>query len=227
MATNAPGSRSGAHAPSTALAAMREEVTQEIRRQVIEGELRPGDRLVERSVAEQLGVSRSPVREALQVLIFEGFLVAETPRKVTVRRWTRQDVENLFEVREALEPSVTALAARRATPEDIDRLNQLLDETRSATDETVLHRLSADFHDVVSEIAANEQLHRLIQPLQGRMRWLMQQNEDWSRLLDEHAILVQLIASHNESAAREFAIGHVRHSCELALTSLFPGESAD
>ncbi|MGV9799282.1 GntR family transcriptional regulator [Mycobacterium sp. NPDC003449] len=226
MATNAEAPPGGAPALSPALAAIRAEVTREIRRQIIEGELRPGDRLVERSVADRLGVSRSPVREALQVLIFEGFLVAETPRKVAVRRWTRQDVEELFEVREALEPAVTALAARRAAPEDIDRLTRLLDETRSATDETVLHRLSADFHDVVAEIAANQQLHHLIQPMQGRMRWLMEQNKDWSRLFEEHSILVQLIASHNEGAAREFAVAHVRHSCELALASLFPDESA-
>lgn len=227
MATTGSTPLGGVPPLPTSLAAMREEVTQEIRRQIIEGELRPGDRLVERSVADRLGVSRSPVREALQMLIFEGFLVAETPRKVTVRRLSRHDVEDLFEVREALEPAVTALAARRATPTDVERLNDLLDETRSATDETILHRLSADFHDVVAEIAGNAQLHRLIQPLQGRMRWLMQQNTDWSRLMDEHAILVQLIASHNEAAAREFAISHVRHSCELALASLFPAASLD
>ncbi|MDV3128386.1 GntR family transcriptional regulator [Mycobacterium sp. 21AC1] len=222
MATNAAAPPNGTTPLTTALAAMRGEVTQEIRRQIIEGELRPGERLVERSVAERLGVSRSPVREALQVLIFEGFLVAETPRKVAVRRWSRRDVENLFEVREALEPAVTALAARRATSEDVGRLTRLLDETHSATDETVLHRLSADFHDVVTEIAANEQLHLLMQTIQGRMRWLMQQNEDWSRLMEEHAILVQLIATHSEAAAREFALAHVKHSCALALASLFP-----
>lgn len=227
MATNAAAPLNGTPPLTIALAAMREEVTQEIRRQIIEGELRPGDRLVERSVAERLGVSRSPVREALQVLIFEGFLVAETPRRLAVRRWSRRDVEHLFEVREALEPSVTALAARRATPEDVDRLTRLLDETRAATDETVLHRLSADFHDIVTEIAANEQLTRLMQSIQGRMRWLMQQNKDWTRLLEEHAILVQLIATNSEGAAKEFALAHVKHSCQFALASLFPNDAVD
>lgn len=213
-------------AATTPLGAVREEVLQEVRRKIIEGELRPGDRLVERSLAESLGVSRSPVREAVQTLIFEGFLVAETPRRVVVRRWSRRDVEDLFDIREALEMSATGLAARRAAPEDIEKLRRLLKETRAATDEMVLHRLSADFHDVVAEIADNEQLRRLIQPLQGRIRWLLMQNEDWSRLLEEHSALVDLIEAGNEAEARDFARAHVRHSCDLALASLFPGDFA-
>jgi DNA-binding GntR family transcriptional regulator len=225
MGTTSGADAEGYGSATTPLGAMREEVLQEIRRQIIEGELRPGDRLVERSLAERLGVSRSPVREAVQALIFEGFLVAETPRRVVVRRWSRRDVEDLFDIREALEMSATGLAARRATSEDIDRLRRLLEETSSATDEMVLHRLSADFHDVVAEIADNEQLRRLIQPLQGRIRWLLMQNEDWSRLLEEHRELVDLIESGDETRAREFACAHVRHSCDLALASLFPDDT--
>lgn len=209
------------------LAAVRENVVNEIRRQIIEGELKPGDRLVERAVAEQLGVSRSPIREAVHALRFEGFLVAETPRRIVVRRWSRRDISDLFDIREALEMVATGLAARRATPRDVERLRRLQQETAEATEEATLHRLFAVFHDVVGEIANNEELRRMAQPLHGRMHWLMQQNEDWARLLDEHNRLVDLIEQKNEVGARAFAIEHVRHSRAQALAALFPDDAVN
>jgi DNA-binding GntR family transcriptional regulator len=85
------------------LAAVRERVCEELREHIISGRLRPGDRLVERDLAEQFGVSRVPVHEAIRILQSEGLAMAESPRRVVVRKLSRIDVEELFDVREALE----------------------------------------------------------------------------------------------------------------------------
>ncbi|GAA1712856.1 GntR family transcriptional regulator [Kribbella yunnanensis] len=204
---------------------MRERVVGELRQAMIEGVLRPGDRLVERDVAERLGVSRSPVREAIRLLTFEGFLVAESPRRIVVRAFSRSDVDDLYDVRETLEELTTGLAVRNATNEDVARLREHLEQTRLAVDEDVLHRLSNEFHEVLTDVADNSVLSGLVAPLRGRMRWLLQQNADFARLLDEHTRIVDLIEARDEEAARAFALEHVRHSRAKAMTALFPEES--
>ena len=90
------------------LAAVRERVREELRERIVTGVLRPGDRLVERDLAEDLGVSRVPVREAIRSLEADGFVVVQSPRRVVVRRLSRVDVEELFDVREALEVLATS-----------------------------------------------------------------------------------------------------------------------
>jgi DNA-binding GntR family transcriptional regulator len=75
------------------LAAVRQRVREELRERIIDGTLKPGDRLVERDLAEDLGVSRVPVREAIRSLESEGFLVSQSPRRVEVRQLSKVDVE--------------------------------------------------------------------------------------------------------------------------------------
>jgi len=211
----------------TSLSAMREWVVEEIRQAIIEGVLRPGDRLVERDVAERFGVSRSPVREAIRLLIFEGFLVARSPRRVVVRELSRRDVEDLYDVRESLEVLTAGLAVRNATSDDISRLRELLERMKLTDDEEALHRLGREFHEALTDVAGNPVLSGLVEPIRGRMRWLLQQNADFVRIYDEHAHLVDLIEARDVEEARAFAAEHVRHSRVNALASLFPEEDVD
>ncbi|MQA98665.1 MAG: GntR family transcriptional regulator, partial [Streptosporangiales bacterium] len=81
---------------------LREQICERLRDRIIAGELRPGHRLVERDLAEEFGVSRVPVGEAIRILISEGFLEALSPRRIVVRQLSRRDVVQLFDVREAL-----------------------------------------------------------------------------------------------------------------------------
>lgn len=106
------------------LGAVRERVTADLRQEIIAGSLRPGDRLVERELAERFGVSRVPVREAIRALVAEGFVHFETPRRTVVRRLTPHDVKELFELREALEVYAAGLAASRATPQDLAEVEE-------------------------------------------------------------------------------------------------------
>lgn len=206
------------------LAATRERVREALRERILTGVLKPGDRLVERELAEDLGVSRVPVREAIRSLEAEGFLVVQSPRRVVVRQLARVDVEELFDVREALESLAAGLAAERAGKPELRRLERLLAESARATqrgDGARITVLNTRLHDEIVAIAGNGLLSRVIQPLEGRLRWLTSQNEHWSDLLDEHRKLVGAITSGDAGQSREYAAEHVRVNREVTLRALF------
>jgi DNA-binding GntR family transcriptional regulator len=211
------------------LAAIRERVLEQLREHIVSGRLRPGDRLVERDLAVQFGVSRVPVHEAISILQSEGFVVAESPRRVVVRKLSRIDVEELFDVREALEVLASALAAQRAGRQDLRRLEWLLADTAQAIDAGRLGQVAdrnAEFHEQIIALAGSGLLSAMLHPLENRLRWLFRQNEDWTRLLHEHERLLAAIASGDPERARECSLRHVRENRALALRLLFPEDEA-
>ena len=209
------------------LAAVRERVRTQLRERIATGVLRPGDRLVERQLAEDLGVSRAPVREAIRGLEADGLVVAQSPRRVVVRQFSRIDVEELFDVREALEGLAAEQACRRADPAALRHLKQAVAEGAQALaaghiDEVAEANLR--FHQEVVALAGNALLSSMLYQVEDRMRWLFRQNEDWDRLLQEHRRLYEAIASGDPERARANSIEHVRVNRALVLRLLFPDE---
>lgn len=199
-----------------------------LRRAIVAGELRPGDRLVERDLAERFAVSRVPVREAIRALVAEGFVVAESPRRLAVRRLTRVDVEELFELREALEVYAAGLAAERAGPADLAELRDILDRAARATAELDAEKitgLNTHFHDRVLAMAGNSLLTAALEPVEGRLRWLTRQNDAWPQLLAEHRGLADAVAARDPEKARALALAHVRANRLITLRVLF-GDAA-
>jgi len=209
------------------LAAVRERVREELRERIVTGVLRPGDRLVERDLAEDLGVSRVPVREAIRSLEADGFVVVQSPRRVVVRRLSRVDVEELFDVREALEVLATGLACQRVDPPALRRLKRAVTEAARALASGNINQ-AADanvrFHQEIVTLAGNGLLLSMLHQLEDRLRWLFRQNEDWDRLLHEHRRLYEAIASGDPERARACSVEHVRVNRALALRLLFPDE---
>ncbi|MGC0332677.1 DNA-binding GntR family transcriptional regulator [Streptomyces sp. SAI-170] len=210
------------------LGAVRERVLAALRQEIIAGRLRPGDRLVERELAERFGVSRVPVREAIRALVAEGFVHFETPRRTVVRRLTPADVKELFELREALEVYAAGLAATRATPDDLAELAELLDRAATATradDAETITDVNTRFHDRILATAGNSLLISVMEPVDGRLRWLTRRNEEWPQLLTEHRELYDAIASGDPDRARTHALDHVRANYRSTVRHLF-GEDA-
>lgn len=222
MATSTARTPGDTPQPSAELAAARLHAVAQLRQLIIDGTLQPGDKVVERAIAEQLAVSRSPVHEAIRALIYEGFLVAESPRRIVVRRLTRKDVEELYDVREGLETMATVLATRNATLSDTDILRQLLDNITEEDRDDRLHQLNADFHLTITRLAGNSLLQTIAHPLEGRLRWLYQQNSDWDRLLAEHRAIADAVFARDEEKARALAAEHARSSRKHTLELLFP-----
>ncbi|MFE7169650.1 GntR family transcriptional regulator [Streptomyces sp. NPDC057616] len=206
------------------LGAIRERVLAGLRQEIISGTLRPGDRLVERELADRFGVSRVPVREAIRALVAEGFVHFETPRRAVVRRLTRQDVQELFELREALEVYAAGLAASRATPEDLAQVEKLLDLAAAATgagDAEAITDVNSRLHDRIVAMAGNSLLTEALEPVAGRLRWMTRRNEEWPHLLVEHRELYEAIASGDPERARAQALAHVRTNYRSTVRHLF------
>ncbi|MEU1937126.1 GntR family transcriptional regulator [Streptomyces coeruleorubidus] len=209
------------------LGAVRERVTADLRQEIIAGSLRPGDRLVERELAERFGVSRVPVREAIRALVAEGFVHFETPRRTVVRRLTPNDVKELFELREALEVYAAGLAASRATPQDLAEVQALLDRAAAATeagDAELITDLNSRLHDRIVAMAGNSLLTEALEPVAGRLRWMTRRNEEWPQLLVEHRELYEAIASGDPDRARTHALTHVRTNYRSTVRHLFEEE---
>ena len=210
--------------PGLAQGPLRDQIREEIRQRIVEGRLAPGDRMIERELAAELGVSRVPVREALRMLETEGFVQVLPRRGVIVRRLSRHDVEELFDVRESLEVLATRRAATNATSGDLARLEDLLTEAEAAIHSRDRHAIGAaneQFHDTILGLANNSLLSAMLEPLQGRLHWLFRQNEDPSGLLREHRELFEAIASGDPDRAGAAALAHVVRNRELAIRMLF------
>ncbi|MFJ5174733.1 GntR family transcriptional regulator [Streptomyces griseoviridis] len=206
------------------LGAVRERVLATLRQDIIAGRLCPGDRLVERELAERLGVSRVPVREAIRALVAEGFVHFESARRTVVRRLTPTDVKELFELREALEVYAAGLAAARATPEALAELRALLARSAAATeadDAEAITDINTLFHDRILALAGNSLLISVMEPVDGRLRWLTRQNEEWPQLLTEHRDLYNAIASGDPDRARAHALTHVKANYRSTVRHLF------
>lgn len=181
---------------------------------VITGELPPGTRLVEDRLAVRLGVSRNPVREALQTLATEGFVTITPRRGTVVSHISAEQAEELFDVRTALESLAAATAARRAKPEDLTRLQDVLDRAQCATEAgelDTLASLNTAFHQEIVTIGGNEYLALLVAPMARRAQWVFRASashravHSWT----EHAGLLRAIAGGDEDLAAALAAEHV------------------
>ena len=204
---------------------LRDQVTAELRRRILTGELAPGERLVEERIAALLGVSRNPVREAIRVLAAEG-LVAVAPRRgAAVARLSSDEATELFDVRMSLEGLAARLAARKRAPAAISRLGALLDNARAAVDNGHLGDvadLNTAFHAAVGEASGNAYLTLVIGPMLRRAQWVFLQTvrsrapHSWQ----EHVGLYEAIAAGDEEAAEALAVAHVAAARRSYLSSV-------
>ncbi|ACZ22703.1 transcriptional regulator, GntR family [Sanguibacter keddieii DSM 10542] len=196
-----------------------ERVTRLLRDQIVDGDRPPGSRLVERELAAALGVSRVPVREALQTLAAEG-LVTQRPRSwAVVRTFTDDDLLDLVEVRSAIEVLTVRLAAERRTPEQLRDLSAALARETSAAssgDATEARRAAADFHEVVSTMAGNTVLDEISALTASRMRWMLGQHDDLGAMAAEHAALLDAVRDGDVERADCLAQEHLRTSLASA-----------
>jgi DNA-binding GntR family transcriptional regulator len=186
----------------------------ELRRLILGLELAPGEHLVENRLAERLGVSRNPVREAIRTLAAEGFVEISPRRGAFVARLTPSDAENIFDVRLALEPLGARLAARNGLRLGTGTLRDSIDRARAAMDAgqlDLLADLNTEFHLLVMEMSGNQHLISIALPTVRRAQWIYRQNaltrlpHSWS----EHAGLIEAIAAGDEEAAEAEARSHV------------------
>lgn len=164
--------------PPEPISAVRRErgssVLSILRDMAISYQLKPGERLSEIELAERLGVSRTPVREALNTLATDGFLVASS-RGFARRPLDIQEMQDLYEARMAVERECLRLAMERATAEQVRALITFLEHSKSVSPDTPVRELVAldeSFHLQIADMAGNAELRRMLASLNERIRFI-------------------------------------------------------
>jgi DNA-binding GntR family transcriptional regulator len=200
-----------------------------VRSRILGGEYEPGQRLSEVELSTSLGISRSPLREALRLLANEGLVKIVSGRGVSVAAFTESEVRELIEIREALDVLAVRLAAERATPSQITLLRANLEGLTSALRTHGKETLEwpSDFHLCIYEVAGNQRLseHGLAVHTQLRLvRFRSGAAEDrMEQAHQEHVALLAAIADHDSDMAARRMREHLSNSAAHILALL--GES--
>lgn len=192
---------------------------------ILSGELKPGTRLRENQIAEQLGISRTPVREALRRLETQGLLVHEAHKGMMIPTLDAQMVTELYLMREVLEGTAAALTAKHAAAAEIDTLKDMLEIDRGLTDQPEqLARTNRLFHEVLYQGAHNRYLLRSLSALRQAKTLLGRTTLNLpgraAASVEEHAAIVDAIEQSNSRAAEEAAKAHIRAAHRARLKVL-------
>lgn len=159
--------------PSQARMPLRLAAYQSLKEDILSCQLRPGDTVYEKDVADRLGTSKTPVREAIAVLTGEGFVEVYPRQGTIVRRAGVRDIRNVMLMRHLVEPEASAQAASRAVDSDIARLRVLDEEQLNGNLPSLDLEQHAQFHIAVAEIARIPQLTTVVRAMQDQMRWFL------------------------------------------------------
>jgi DNA-binding GntR family transcriptional regulator len=201
---------------TTDLRPMREIVLERLRKAILEGSLKQGDRLVETVVAENMGVSRTPVREAFRQLEIEG-LAENLPRKGTVvKGLSKQDITEIYEIREMLEGLEVRLACSRISEEQIGVLSEKISKMENCInnqDTSEYWKLHAEFHKILLTASGNrrviDQLNQINEYLAKlRNSTLVMDNRRY-QALEEHKAIVEAFRRRDEALAEKVGRVHV------------------
>ncbi|MEM1078074.1 MAG: GntR family transcriptional regulator [Pseudomonadota bacterium] len=207
------------HPPAT----LRDLVQERMRDAIIEGLFEPGQRLVERPLCDQLGVSRTVVRETIRYLEAEGLVEILPGRGPIVARMNRDDARQIYDIRRALETAAAENCARRITPERITRLQAALDRLTQGVAETSpgeVFRTSSAFYAEIFDGAGHNVAWEVVQRLNGRisrLRMLTLTAKDRVRPGPDHmARICAAIAAGDPGAARAAVEGHLDDTMAIA-----------
>ncbi len=206
---------------------LRELVLEAIREAIISGILKPRERLMEIQLAEELGVSRTPIREALRNLEMEGFIVMVPRKGAYVADISFKDIADVFEVRAALEGLAAGLAAERITDEELEEMERLLVEKAEAIikrDMKKLVEVDTRFHETIYQASRNERLAVIINNLREQIQRYRATSLAFpgrmKQSLEEHRNIVEAIQSRNIQLARQVAQGHIENAENSMLESI-------
>jgi DNA-binding GntR family transcriptional regulator len=193
---------------------LHDRVVRELRQAILSGRLKPGERLIEGHLADELGVSRNPVREAIRALASEGLIEVTARRGAAVATMTEQEARETIEVRALLEGQNARLAARRQDRQIIKRIEAVLNKGTAAVAAKrfdQLFDLNQQFHGELAAAGQNTVLGDLLQRLRERTGMLFAPMDPGrqARSWEEHAAILRAIIQGDERTAAALAAEHV------------------
>jgi DNA-binding GntR family transcriptional regulator len=205
--------------PLEAPRSLAEDAADRIREQILDGGFKQGQHLVEAKIAEQLNISRGPVREAFKLLRAEGLLKEEPRRGTFVVSLTADDVREIYGLRAALEGRAGRMIARSQDPTVLARLRALADEIDRAVDAgdaVAASRADLAFHEGLCELCGNSRIHEVFMRYVPTLRGLLRLDEHVVRSLEEisrqHRPLVEAIEAGDEETAARLLNEHAEHA---------------
>ena len=197
---------------------LRDVVFNTLREAILRGDLKPGERLMEIQLASQLGVSRTPIREAIRMLEQEGLAVTMPRKGAEVAKMTLKGMEDVLEIRAALDELASQLACERMTEAQLVHLEERKDAfERSLKTGNVKAIAEADvnFHDVIYEATGNPKLVNMLNNLREqiyRYRIEYLKNADnYPILIKEHEVIYQSLCNRNKEEAKSAIAVHVEN----------------
>ena len=209
---------------------LRDVVFETLRDAIITQVLKPGERLMEIQLADEMGVSRTPVREAIRKLELEG-LVVMVPRKgAYVAGVSMKDIHEVYEVRSALEMLAVTLAAERITEEELDALErQVLRESeeedrQDGSDLDNIIYIDSSFHDIIYQAAHNQRLVQFVNILQEQLQRFraasLARPGRSKTALEEHKQIVEALSDRNGELAARLAREHIENAENAMIASM-------
>ena len=206
---------------------LRDLVYDAIRDAILDGTLASGERVKERNVAAQMGVSTTPVKEALRRLEQDGLIVSRPRRGAVVSEAALTSIQEIIEIRASLEGLTVRLAAEKMNDAEREELSQQLDEMRrltgESTDQSALEEANARFHHLFREAARNSFLHRFLDYLEPFDRSVRHHAllvaAEARRGLDEHARVCAAVVAGHGTEAEQLMQNHIRRTIKFVVSS--------
>ena len=203
---------------------LRDVVFNTLRQAILRGELKPGERLMEIQLANKLGVSRTPIREAIRKLELEG-LVLMIPRKgAEVAEITEKSLRDVLAVRRALEELAVQLACEKITKEEIRELERVAKEFQqvvNSSDITEIAEVDVCFHDIIYTATDNQKLIQLLNNLREQMyRYrveYLKRDGVFPQLIAEHEAIIRHIENNEKEKATEVMCRHIDNQVETVI----------
>ena len=211
---------------------LRDVVFNTLRRAILKGELKPGERLMEMQLAEQLGVSRTPIREAIRKLELEGLVLMIPRRGAIVAKITEKDLKDVLEVRASLERLSTKLACERMEEETIEELREAQEAFKAALrgdDITLQAQKDVEFHDVIYKSTNNLRLIQMLNNLREQMyRYRLEYLKDGTshqKLVEEHEAIIEALSRRDTEETTNIMVGHVYNQEQAVMRKIHEAES--
>ena len=204
--------------PKPVRRSLTDEVRDHIRDGIAEGRYLAGERLIEGTIADELGISRTPIREAMRILEAEGLIAMEPWKGITVAVLSHRQVSDFYSYRELIEGIAAEMAANLVTDEAIERLDESLNVLEQGLDQTgsELGSKNEEFHQMIFDIAGNRFLKQAEEVINTAkiLIWkpIHRDHERWMTAQNEHRKLFNALRKRDPAAAKKAAQEHVRNS---------------
>lgn len=198
---------------------LRGKVFNTLRQQILDGRYRPGDSLIEMKLAEELGVSRTPIREAIRQLELEGLVTSIPNKGVIVRGITKKDIEDIYTIREVLEGLAARWAAEKIDDEELQELKdkyELMEFYTSKGDIEQVAKLNTEFHEIIFRATKSGVLQHILSDFQYYVQWAryrsLKSPGRAQKALEEHKLILEAFQKRDLKSAENVVTSHIINS---------------